>query len=184
MDFLIPKYGNFTYWPSHPSGEANDHASSTLKLIKLYKELYRDLFVKFNVNRYWWWLLTYTLNHIHKWTLQPFSQDYDIASSYVVCVNFIHDWRDLQFKVDSDRQIFEKLLMAIFLHLEFLPEICWEEFAEKNFHIYVPWDHFFRWSSFWSTCHTHYQPQSWCRLTTSELRFDTVGVLFVGWRQR
>ena len=25
----------------------------------------------------------------------------------------------------------------------------------------------------------HYQPQSWCRLATSELRFDTVGLLFV-----
>ena len=30
---------------------------------------------------------------------------------------------------------------------------------------------------FWRS---HYQPQSWCRLATSELRFDTVGLLFVG----
>ena len=30
----------------------------------------------------------------------------------------------------------------------------------------------------------HYQPQSCCRLSTSELRFDTVGLLFVGCRQR
>ena len=30
----------------------------------------------------------------------------------------------------------------------------------------------------------HYQPQSWCRLSTSELRFDTVGLLIVGCRQR
>ena len=30
----------------------------------------------------------------------------------------------------------------------------------------------------------YYQPQSWCRLATSELRFDTVGLLFVGCRQR
>ena len=44
-----------------------------------------------------------------------FSQDYDLAV-YPICVvsiNFIHEWRDLQFKVDSERQIFEKLLMAI-----------------------------------------------------------------------
>ena len=27
-------------------------------------------------------------------------------TTYVVCVNFIHKWRDLQFKVDSERQIF------------------------------------------------------------------------------
>ena len=29
---------------------------------------------------------------------------------------------------------------------------------------------------------SHYQPQSWCRLATSELWFDTVGLLFVGCR--
>ena len=34
---------------------------------------------------------------------------------------------------------------------------------------------------FWRS---RYQPQSWCRLATSELRFDTVGLLFVGCRQR
>ena len=27
-------------------------------------------------------------------------------TTYVVCVNFIHKWRDLQFKVDSERQLF------------------------------------------------------------------------------
>ena len=27
-------------------------------------------------------------------------------TTYVVCANFIHKWRDLQFKVDSERQIF------------------------------------------------------------------------------
>ena len=34
---------------------------------------------------------------------------------------------------------------------------------------------------FWRS---HYQPQSWCRLAISELRFDTVRLLFVGCRQR
>ena len=29
-----------------------------------------------------------------------------------------------------------------------------------------------------------YQPQSWCRLATLELRFDTVALLFVGYRRR
>ena len=37
-------------------------------------------------------------------------------STQVVCVNVIHEWRDLQPKVDSDRQIFEKLFMAICLY--------------------------------------------------------------------
>ena len=34
---------------------------------------------------------------------------------------------------------------------------------------------------FWRS---HYQPQSWCCLATSDLRFDTVGLLFVGCRRR
>ena len=34
--------------------------------------------------------------------------------------------------------------------------------------------------SFWRSL---YQAQSWCRLATSELQFDTVGLLFVGCRQ-
>ena len=31
---------------------------------------------------------------------------------------------------------------------------------------------------------SHYQPHSWCRLATSKLRFDTVGLLFVGGDKR
>ena len=34
---------------------------------------------------------------------------------------------------------------------------------------------------FWRS---HYQPQTWCRLATSKLWFDTIGPLFVGCRQR
>ena len=51
--------------------------------------------------------------------LQSFSPDYDLAShtTYIVWVNFIHKRRDLQFKVDSKRQIFEKLFMAILFTL-------------------------------------------------------------------
>ena len=62
-----------------------------------------------------WSLVSTTYN----WSLQPFSQDYDLVShtTYVVCVNFIHEWWDLQFKVDSERQIFEKLFMAILFTL-------------------------------------------------------------------
>ena len=51
---------------------------------------------------------TYT----HNWPLQPFSQDYGLAShtTHIVCVNFfICEWRDLQFNADSELQIFEKL---------------------------------------------------------------------------
>ena len=45
------------------------------------------------------------ITYIHNWPLQPFSQDCGVAShnTHVVCVNFIHDWRDLQFTVDFGR---------------------------------------------------------------------------------
>ena len=38
-------------------------------------------------------------------------------TTYVVYVNFIQKWRDLQFKVDSERQIFEKLFMTVLFPL-------------------------------------------------------------------
>ena len=55
---------------------------------------------------------------IHNYiTLQPFSQDCNLASrnTYVLCVNFIHEWQDLQFKVDAEGQIFLRdIYMAIY----------------------------------------------------------------------
>ena len=56
--------------------------------------------------------------YIHNWPLQPFSQDYGLAShtTHVLCVNFICEWRDLQFNVDSERQSFEKLFHGRFIY--------------------------------------------------------------------
>ena len=50
----------------------------------------------------------------HNWLLQSFSNDYHLTShtTYVASDNFIHEWRDQQFKVDSERQIFMKLFTA------------------------------------------------------------------------
>ena len=65
--------------------------------------------------------------YIHIWPLQPFSQDYNLAShrTYIVCVNFIHEWQGLQFKVDSERQMFlRNYSWQIYLISDFLPEIC------------------------------------------------------------
>ena len=47
-------------------------------------------------------------------------------TTYVVRANFIHKWRDLQFKVDSEQQIFSRNFSWQFYLLseEFLPEIC------------------------------------------------------------
>ena len=65
---------------------------------------------------------------IHKnWPLQPLSQDYVLASynTHVVYVHFIREWWNLQFNVDSERQIFEKLFHGRYSDSQdFLPEIC------------------------------------------------------------
>ena len=58
----------------------------------------------------------------------------DLAShtTYVVCVNFIHKWRDLQFKVHTERLNFwENFSWQIYLLSNSLPEIWWEEIAEE-----------------------------------------------------
>ena len=49
---------------------------------------------------------TYVHTYIHNWTLETFSQDYGLHShtTHVVCVNFIHEWRDLQLNIDSERR--------------------------------------------------------------------------------
>ena len=74
--------------------------------------------------------------YMHNWALQPFSQDYGPTShtTPVVCLNFIRKWRDLQFNVDSERQIFwETFSWQVYLLSAFLPDICWKEIAKEIF---------------------------------------------------
>ena len=78
--------------------------------------------------------------YIHIWLLQPFSQNYDLPPhiTFVVPVNFMHERYNLQFKVDFERQIFEKLFMAILFTLR---DICQKSAERKSpkkcFHIFV-----------------------------------------------
>ena len=53
------------------------------------------------------------------WSLQSFRQVYNLPSPtmHVVRDNFIHDRRDLQFKIDSEGQIFEKFFLIILFTL-------------------------------------------------------------------
>ena len=76
--------------------------------------------------------------YIHNWPLQTFIQDYGLAShsTYVVCVNFIHEQRVLQLNVDSERKIIEKLFHGRFITLKCLPEICLDKIAEEIFFLY------------------------------------------------
>ena len=69
--------------------------------------------------------------YIYTYMIGPYNPSVRIIdlvshTTYVVCVNFIPKWREMQFKVDYERQIFfEKLFMAILFTLrELLPEIC------------------------------------------------------------
>ena len=78
-------------------------------------------------------LLTDKDSYTHNWSLQPFSQEYDLVFyiTYVVYVNFIHEWQDLQFKVDSELRL--TFSCQLYLLSDFLPEICGKEVAKKIF---------------------------------------------------
>ena len=56
-------------------------------------------------------------SYIHNWSLQFCSQYYDLAShtTYVACVNYMQEGRDLQFKVDSEWQDFWEAFHANFI---------------------------------------------------------------------
>ena len=71
-------------------------------------------------------------------SLQLFSQDYNLAfhSTYVVCVNFIHEYRDLQFKVDYDRQFFEKNFSGNFIYSLSFCQKSAERKTPKNYFLY------------------------------------------------
>ena len=74
-------------------------------------------------------LHTYIIGHYN-----PSVRIIDLVShiTNVVCVNFIHKWRDLQFEVDFERQIFWETFHGNFYLLsEFLSEICSEEIVEE-----------------------------------------------------
>ena len=63
----------------------------------------------------------------HKRSLQPFNQDYNLASYniYVICTNFIYEWCGQHFKVSLSLQFYQ--LSAL------LAKICWVKVAEEIF---------------------------------------------------
>ena len=80
------------------------------------------------------------LKYVRDWMLQPFSQDNGLAShvTHVVCVNFICEWRDLLFNIDSERQIFENIFNGNFiLFPEFIPDLRGKKIVKEIlfFHI-------------------------------------------------
>ena len=71
--------------------------------------IYHKVFNDYKLSNVFEWKFSF-LSHtyIHNWPYNPSVRVIDLVShtTYVVYVNFIHKWRDLQFKVDSERQIF------------------------------------------------------------------------------
>ena len=69
------------------------------------------------------------ITYIHNWSLQPFSQVYNLYShrTYVVCVNFMHGWRD-----------FWEAFHGNFIYSEsFYQKSTEKKSPKKYFHIFV-----------------------------------------------
>ena len=79
-------------------------------------------------------------NYIHNWSLiHPSVRIMTSLLTLLVCVNFIHEWRHLQFKIDSERQIFEKLVMAILFTLRVFARNLLRRSRRRNIFIFSYW---------------------------------------------
>ena len=81
------------------------------------------------------------LHYIHTYIIGHYNPSVRIVglvshTTYVVCVNFIHKRRDLQFKVDFEQQIFEKLFMAIFIYSQSFCQKSAERKSPKKYFLY------------------------------------------------
>ena len=112
--------------------------------------------------------------------------------------SFLQLRRSVFFKINETGFVGQKIVCHLLVHMPIMAiGPCWTNFFfHKNWRggywqhlvltgrLYVP--HSRNYTRCFAPCfwRSHYQPQSWCRLATSELRFDTVELLFVGCRQR
>ena len=97
---------------SYISEVSNDYYKRWVALNHTHNLWYSDAFtlilISWNPSTY-----TYIIGHYN-----PSVRIIDLVShtTYVVCVNFIHKWRDLQLKVDSERQIFWETFHGNFIY--------------------------------------------------------------------
>ena len=89
-------------------------------------------------------LISNLFTYIHNWPLQPFSQDFGLAShtTHVVCVirytlYVIRKWRDLQFNVHSQLQIFEKRFHGRFIYSQSFCQKFAERKSPKKYFIFI-----------------------------------------------
>ena len=76
---------------------------------------------------------TYIIGHYN-----PSVRIIDLASHtiYVVCINITHKWRDLQFKVDSERQIFCEIFHGNFIYSQSFCQKSAERKSPKKYFSY------------------------------------------------
>ena len=77
--------------------------------------------------------LIFVLTCIHTYIIGHYNLSVGIIdlishTTYIVCVNFMHKWRNLQFKVDSERQIFWKTFNDNFIY----SQSFWQKSAERK----------------------------------------------------
>ena len=80
-------------------------------------------------------MFTYIIGHYN-----PSLRIIDLIShtTYVVCVNFLHKWRDLQFKVFE--RFLEKLFMAIFIYSQIFCQKPAERKSPQKYFSYFVFD--------------------------------------------
>ena len=108
--------------------------------------------------------LVQTIIYLLNWSLQWFGQVYDLVS-YVVCVNFIQEWCDLQFNVDSKRQ-----------HFIESQRFCQKPFERKSPKKYFLILHFTIPSTLWCKKYLHHFLiilHYLCTLTIEDLKWNT-----------
>ena len=71
------------------------------------------------------------------WPLQPSSYSLASDTTHFVWVNFVREWRNLQFNVDSERQIFEKLFHGRFIHSQNLCQKYGETKSPKKYFPFI-----------------------------------------------
>ena len=87
-------------------------------------------------------VVTLSWDILHSWTVldMVYSLPSDLSATHIVCVNLKHERRVLQFKVDSERQNFEKLFMTISFFLRVFAGSLLRGYHRRNtFFIFLFW---------------------------------------------
>ena len=77
-------------------------------------------------------------NYIHNCHYKLLVRIIDLVShtTYIVRVNFVHKWRDLQFKVDSERQIFWETFHGNLIQNQSFCQKSAESKSQKKYFLY------------------------------------------------